>query len=91
MSKIENTASLRDKYKRKPDGMKGMAEGYDTHMLDVTRICTKIFEALTSHHIDGCWKSCSMLSASDVANLTQLYGKNIRHRSQDEEVADLLS
>ena len=37
-----------------------------------------------------CWKS-SILFASDVPNLTELYGENIGKNAQDEEVADQLS
>ena len=49
MSNIENRAILRDKYKTKHFEMKGLAEGYDTHMLDVTQICSKSWKAVTSH------------------------------------------
>ena len=91
MSNIENRAILRDKDKGKPYGMKVMAEGYNWHILDVTRICTKSGEAVTSHHIASCWKSSGILCASDVADITKIYGKNIGNSAQDEAVADPLS
>ena len=68
-----------------------MAKGYNSHILDVTRIWAKSGEAVTSQHIAWCWKSSRILSASDVADLTQIYGRNIGKCAQDEEVADLLS
>ena len=68
-----------------------MSEGYDPHMMDVTRICGKSWEAVTSQDIARDWKSTGILSASDVSHLTQIYGKNTGNSAQDEEVADLLS
>ena len=51
MSNIENRAILFDKYKGKPFGTKRVAESYDSHMVDVTLICTKSCEAVTPQHI----------------------------------------
>ena len=70
MSNIGNRAIVRDKYKGKRFGMKGMEEGYNSHMLDVTRICAKTGEAVTSQLIVWCWKSSGILSASDLADIT---------------------
>ena len=71
-------ASLRYKYYKyngKPAVMKDMTEGYDPYMLDIMRIYAYSWEAVTSKHIARCWKSCGMIYLSDVADLTQLYGK----------------
>ena len=91
MSNIQNRAILPDEYKGKPFGMEGMSEGYDPHMLDVTQICAKSCEALTSQHIARCLKSPGIVSGSDVAELTQIYGTNIDDSALDKKVADLLS
>ena len=50
--------------------MRGIADGYYSHMLDVIRICAKSWEYVTFQHIDWCWKSSGILSASHVAGLT---------------------
>ena len=50
----------------KPAGTKGMAEGCDSHMLDVMRICGNSWEGVTSQHIDQCWKSSGIFSGTDV-------------------------
>ena len=71
--------------------MKVMAEDYDPYMLDGSRICSKSCASVTSQHIDRRWKSCGILSISDVADITQLYGENICKSAQDKEVAGLLS
>ena len=71
--------------------MRGMAEEYDRHLLDVMRICVNSWKAVTSKHIGRWWKSCGIVSVSDVADLTQLSGENIGKYVQDEEEAYLCS
>ena len=71
--------------------MKGMAEVYDPLMMDITRICTKSWEAFTSEHSDRHQKFAGILSPRDVADLTELYDRNMGKNSQDEDVTDLLS
>ena len=36
--------TVRDNDKGKPSGINGMTGGYDSHVLDVTRICAKSWE-----------------------------------------------
>ena len=72
MSNRENRASLRDKYKGKPAVKKGMAEGYDSNMLDLTRIFAKSGEVVTLQHIARCWKLYGISSTSDVVDLRVL-------------------
>ena len=91
MSNTENRSNLREKYERKPSGMQGMSEGYDAYMLNVTRICTKSWEAVTSRHIARNQKSSSISYESNVPDLTHIYVKNMGNSAQDEEVADPLS
>ena len=76
MSNIENRVSLRDKYKGERASMKGMAQVYKPHVLDVMPIRAKSWEAGTSQHISRCWKSSGILSASDAVDVTETYGKN---------------
>ena len=87
MGNIENKASLRYMYKGKAGGMKCMGKGGVPHILDVTRIFTNTCDAVTSNHITPCRKSSGILSASDVADLTQIYVENIGNRAWGEEVA----
>ena len=54
MNKIKIRVILRDNNKGKIYEMKGMEEGYDSQVLDFTRICAKSWESVTSQHIDWC-------------------------------------
>ena len=60
-------------------------------MLEVTRIYAKSWESVTSQHIAWCWKSSTILSASDVSDQTQIYDKNIGNNTQGEAFAEVLS
>ena len=76
MSNIEYRVILRNNYNGKASGSNDMAERYDSHMRNFTRICGKSLEAVTSQHISWCWKSYGILSPSDVDDLTQRYVNN---------------
>ena len=81
---------LRDNDKGKPSGINGMTRGYESHVLEVTRICANSWESFTSKHIAWCWKSSTILSASDVSDQTKIYGDNLGSSAQDEAVAEVL-
>ena len=44
---------LRDNDKIKPSEMKGMTGGYDSHVLEKTRICVKSWKYVTLQHFIG--------------------------------------
>ena len=71
--------------------MEDMEEGYELHVLDVKIICSKSLESVTSQHIAWCWKSSTILRASDFSDQTEIYGKNIGNSAQVKSVVEVLS
>lgn len=78
MDDIENQETLREQHKSKANGMKGLAEGTDPHMLDVTRLCAMSWEDVTQDAIARCWARSGILPLSDRADLEQVSGKTRR-------------
>ena len=90
MDDIENQEARRDQNKKRPGGMKGLAEGYDPHMLDVSRLCQKSWDDVKSEEIARCWSKSGILSMSDTADLVQSSGKVKRSQRECTVMSDIL-
>ena len=60
-------------------------------MKNVTGISANSWKSVTSQHVAWCWKSSTILCASDVSNKFNIYGNNIGNSAQDEAVPEVLS
>lgn len=90
MEDIENQQARRDQNRKRPAGMKGLADGYDAHMLDVSRLCQKSWSEVTPEAIARCWTKSGILSMSDTADLVQSSGKLKRSQRECAVLSDIL-
>lgn len=72
---IENQDARREEHKKKSADMKIIAEGYDPHMHDVTRVCEKSWDDVTCKSIAQYLRKSGILPVSGDTNLLQCFGK----------------
>lgn len=82
----ESQQARRERSKNRKAGMKGMEEGYDPHMLDVSRLVAASWDDVSVATIARCWRKASILPASHEADILNLHGK-IKKRSDVENKA----
>lgn len=72
---IETQAERRDQNKSKQTGMKGMDEGYDPHMLDVSQIVRESWKHVTCESIAHFWVKAAILPVCVQADLNNKCGE----------------
>lgn len=72
---IETQEQRRQQNIGKKAGMKGMEEGYDPHMLDVTRLTAKSWNTVTQASVARCWVKAKILPAAVEADINNAWGK----------------
>ena len=77
MKDIETQKQRRDE-KKKAAGMKGIADGYDPHMLDVSRLCAQSWDQVGQDSIASCWEKSGILPVSDKAVIMRVSGETRR-------------
>ena len=72
-------------------GMKGLGEGHEPHMIDVTEILKDAWDDVTGRTVVRCWVQANILPRCLQADLVNEHGKNTLHgrRALDEDVRKL--
>ena len=88
---IEERENLRNAAKGMKAGMKGLDEGHDPHMLDVTELLKDAWDDVTLRTVARCWGKANILPRGLQADLDNEHGKNTLHgrRALDEDVRKL--
>ena len=66
-------------------GMKGLSEGQDPHMLDVSELVARTWEKVSERTIARCWMKASILPVGVHAYLVNMHGKVSRNKSYIEK------
>ncbi|PXF44914.1 Tigger transposable element-derived protein 6 [Gracilariopsis chorda] len=91
LSTVEDKKQLRQAAKNMKPGMKGLDEGHDLHMLDVTELLRSAWESVSSRTVARCWTKADILPRCMQADLVGEHGKRDRidHAAGDAEVRKL--
>lgn len=86
---IESRSERREANHKNPGGMNGIAEGYEPHMLDVTRLVKQSWESVSQMTIARCWMKARCLPSGMNAELNSTFGR-MRNSSRSDEVMELV-
>ena len=75
--------AIANKLKR---GMKGLDEGHDPHMLDVSEIVARSWENVSERTIARCWIKAHILPMHRQADLVNAHGKVGRNETEIENL-----
>lgn len=89
LENIETLNERREANKSKKNGMKGMEEGYDPHMLDVSRLVFESWNDVGQSTIARCWVKSKILPPTMDAELNNEWGKT-KAKSTEEAAGDLV-
>ena len=71
-------------------GMRGMAEGYDPHMLDISPLVLKSWAGVNEMAVGRCWVKSQVLPVSHAAEVSSTFGK-MKNTTKDAKVQEIVS
>lgn len=88
-SHLKPASTSRTKQKA-PAGRKGLADGHDPHVLDVSRLSEKSWAVALPDVITRCWTKPGVLPVTETADLVQAYGKVKQSKKECAVVSEIL-
>ena len=86
---LETLQQRRDDSTTLKQGMRGLSEGHDPHLLDVAKMVEKSWAQVTVMTICRCWVKSAVLPRAMSDELNGTYGR-MKNRSKDDDVKEII-